>query len=251
MSDAIHDLGDSLSIGSSWYLQRKSNKKPDKKFTFGYKRLSLLAALINSLVLIIGSVFIIKEAVERFITPESSDPNGMLIFAILGVLINGYAAFKIANGKSMNEKVLTWHLVEDVLGWVAVLIVSIILQFKDYQFLDPALSLAITLFILFNVIKRLKETLYLFLQGQPREINPDEIEKLLLSHEHVKKIHHLHIWSLDGESHVFSVHVISQNIASLTELKELKKDLKSSLHAFSFKHCTIEIELSDKDCSME
>ncbi|MEZ4948541.1 MAG: cation diffusion facilitator family transporter [Saprospiraceae bacterium] len=164
MSDAIHDLGDSLSLGTSWYLQNKSKQEADHKFSYGYRRFSLFGALINSLVLIVGSVIIIKEAIERIISPESTDANGMLWFAIVGVLVNGYAAWKLSSGKTMNERVVSWHLLEDVLGWVAVLIVAIVLQFKDIQYLDPALSLLITLYILWNVVIRLKETLFLFLR---------------------------------------------------------------------------------------
>ena len=125
ISDAVHDLGDSLSLGTSWYLDSKSKKNANSKYSYGYRRFSLLGALINSVVLIAGSVYVIYEAVGRILEPEHSDAQGMVIFAIIGVLVNGYAAYKLSSGKSMNEKVVSWHLMEDVLGWVAVLIVAI------------------------------------------------------------------------------------------------------------------------------
>ena len=163
MSDAVHDLGDSLSLGTAWYLDKKSHKEADDKYSFGYKRFSLLGALINSIVLIGGSIYVISEAIGRLFEPQPSDAQGMIVFAIIGVLVNGYAAWKLSSGNSLNEKTVSWHLMEDVLGWVAVLIVAIVLNFTDNQYLDPALSILITLYILYNVVLRLKETLYIFL----------------------------------------------------------------------------------------
>ena len=212
ISDAVHDLGDSLSLGTAWYLQKKSLKGRDSRFSFGYKRFSLLGALINSLVLIGGSLFVIYQAILRLIEPEPSDAQGMVIFAIVGVLVNGFAAYKLSGGNSMNEKVISWHLIEDVLGWTAVLVVAIILLFWDNPYLDPALSLLITAFILWNVAKRLKETLFIFLQGVPEDIKLDEVEDRILKIENVASVHHMHVWSLEGEHHVFTAHVKLENI---------------------------------------
>ena len=151
VSDAVHDLGDSLSLGTSWYLDSLSRKKATDSYSFGYRRFSLLGALINAIVLILGSVFVIREAILRLQTPEASDAKGMLYFALLGVAVNGYAAWKLSGGKTLNERVISWHLIEDVLGWVAVLIVSVILMFYPSPYLDPALSLLISVYILWNV----------------------------------------------------------------------------------------------------
>lgn len=243
LSDALHDLGDSLSLGLSWYLDKKSKKNPDQSFTFGYQRFSLLSALINSIVLMLGSVFVIQEAIARLIEPEMSDGLGMLYIAIAGVLINGFAAWKLIRGKSMNERVLSWHLIEDVLGWVAVLIVSIVLIFNDVPWLDPALSLLITAFILFNVIKRLSETLNLFLQGTPKEFNLNEINELVTQHRGVKSIHSIHLWSLDGEQHVFSAHIVVEpSIDTPQEIDDLKEHIRGHLRAYSISDITLEIE---------
>lgn len=250
ISDAVHDLGDSLSLGFSWYMQEKSKKKPTKKFTFGYKRLSLLGALVNSLVLLTGSIFVIYAAIDRLITPQYSDAKGMLIFAIFGVLVNGYAAWKISSGKTLNERVLSWHLIEDVLGWLAVMIVAIVLNFKNIPYLDPALSILITLYILWNVIKRLKETLYLFLQAQPLDIDIDIIKKEILDISDINTIHHTHIWSLDGERHVFTTHIILKTDSTLKEMLQVKKDIKKILKKYPFDHITIETEFANGDCSM-
>lgn len=250
ISDALHDLGDSFSIGLSWFLQNKSKQAASRQFTFGYERFSLLGALINSLILIAGSVWVISEAVERFMNPEETNATGMLLLAIVGVLVNGYAAWKVGKGKSLNERVISWHLLEDVLGWAAILVGAVILMFRDVPFLDPALSLLITLYILWNVIKRLKETLYIFLQGKPRDVDLHEIEKSLLNIEKVDSLHHTHSWSLDGENHVFTTHMVLNEIDSYSDVLAVKKEAKELLKKWGFAHYTIEVELDEESCSL-
>lgn len=250
ISDAVHDLGDTLSLGTSWYLQNKSQQKSDSRFSFGYKRFSLLGALINSLVLIAGSIFVITEAVKRLFEPEFSNADGMLVFAIIGVVVNGFAAWKLSKGTSMNEKVVSWHLMEDVLGWVMVLIAAIVLQFYETPYLDPALSLVITLYILWNVVKRLKETLFIFLQGVPREVDIAEIEEKLNAVPHIASLHHMHVWSLEGTDHVFTTHIKLKNISHFQQLLEVKRDVKNVLQEYNFDHYTIEIELDEETCGL-
>lgn len=251
MSDAVHDLGDSLSLGSAWYLDKKSKEESNSSFSFGYRRFSLLGALINSLVLIIGSVYVISEAVSRLFEPETSDATGMIIFALIGVTVNGYAAYKLSSGKTLNEKVVSWHLLEDVLGWFAVLVVAVILSFKEILYLDPALSLLITLYILWNVFKRLKETLFIFLQGVPKDLNLEEIESKILEVEKVASLHHTHIWSLEGENHVFTAHLKLREISEFSEILEVKKKVKDILKDYAFEHYTIETELDSETCELE
>lgn len=250
VSDAIHDLGDSFSIGIAWYLEKKSQKQADKKYSFGYARFSLLGAIINSLVLIAGSIFIINEAVGRILDPESSNASGMLILALVGVAVNGYAAWKLSSGKSINEKVVSWHLIEDVLGWVAVLIVAVILNFKEINYLDPALSLLITIYILWNVIKRLRQSVFIFLQRTPYGIDANEIENRILKIDHVDSIHQTHIWSLEGQNHVYTTHVKLKGIESFSQIIEIKEKLKDILNEYPFKDYTIETELDKETCPL-
>lgn len=251
VSDAVHDLGDSLSLGTAWYLDKKSHQESNSRYSFGYKRFSLLGALINSLVLIAGSIYVISEAVGRIIEPESSDAKGMILFAIIGVIVNGYAAWKLSSGKTLNEKVVSWHLLEDVLGWFAVLIVAIILLFKDIQYLDPALSLLITLYILYNVFKRLKETLFIFLQGVPRDIDLKSLKDRILKVKNIASLHHMHVWSMEGHHHVFTVHLKLENIQELKELQEVKKRVGEILEDYNFDHFTVETELDSDTCKLE
>lgn len=250
VSDAIHDLGDSFSLGTALYLDKKSKKEADKNFSFGYARFSLLGALINSIVLISGSVYIIYEAVGRILEPEHSDATGMLIFALVGIIVNGYAAWKLSGGKTLNEKVISWHLLEDVLGWVAVFVVAIVLHFKDIHYLDPALSLLITTYILWGVTKSLKETLYVFLQGVPKEIDLLQIEKQLIAIENVQSLHQTHIWSLEGAQHVFTTHLKLKEILDFDQILLTKQLAKKILSQYSFSHYTIEIELDAETCDL-
>lgn len=248
MADAIHDLGDSLAIGLAWILSRLSDKKATNKLTYGYQRLSLFGALMNSIVLVIGSAWILTEAIPRLLNPEMPDAQGMIAFAFLGIAVNGYAAYKLSKGKSLNERVLNWHLMEDVFGWVAVLIVAIVLQFFDWPILDPLLSIVFTLFILFNVIRTLKETIHLFLQGVPDEAMRSSIESQLLKLDDVEDVHHLHLWSLDGERHVLTAHLVIAKSLSVASQQALKQQVALCLDGFSLAHTTIELEFSDEVC---
>lgn len=250
LSDALHDLGDSLSLGFSWYLNKKSKEGANQRYSFGYRRFSLLGALLNSLVLIAGSVYVISEAVGRILNPEHSDAQGMIVFAIIGVTVNGYAAWRLSSGKTLNEKVVSWHLLEDVLGWIAVLIVAIVLMFRDIHYLDPALSLLITAYVLWNVVKRLKETLFIFLQGVPADVKLSEVEERLLDIDHVDSLHHTHIWSLEGEHHVFTTHMKLKNISDFFQIIEVKQKAKEVLKKYPFQHYTIETELSNETCDL-
>lgn len=248
MADAVHDLGDSLSIGSAWILNKLSDKKANNTFSYGYKRFSLLGALINGLVLIVGSIWILFEAIPRLAAPQMPQAEGMLLLSIFGIAVNGFAAYKLSAGESLNERVLNWHLLEDVLGWVAVLIVSIVLLFKPWPILDPILSIAFTLFILFNVARNLKETILLFLQATPNEKQNKAVRNILLSKPEVNKLHHFHIWSLDGEHSVMTVHLVLRDEVSVSQMKNLKKQLQEELATFKFVHTTIELEFSDEEC---
>lgn len=248
MADAVHDLGDTLSIGLGWWLNQLSGKKADLSFTYGYHRLSLLGALVNGTVLVIGSIWVLGEAIPRLADPQMPHALGMTGLAILGVVVNGLAAYKLSGGKTLNERVLNWHLLEDVLGWLAVLIVSLILLFVDWPILDPILSIAFTLFILVNVIKNLSRTLHLFLQGAPDKQLTVEIRDKLLAINHVAGVHHLHLWSLDGERHVMTAHLVLDTPVSNTLHDAVKEDVRSMCNGYDFIHTTIELEQDLETC---
>lgn len=248
MADAVHDLGDTLSIGLAWCLGKLGHQKATNKYTYGFKRLSLLGAMLNGVILVAGSVWVLSEAIPRLLAPEMPVTEGMIGLAILGVLVNGLAAYKLHGGHSMNEKVLNWHLIEDTMGWVAVLVVAITLHFFHWPILDPILSIGFTLFILFNVVRYVIQTMKLFLQGVPDDIEQQEIRQALLTVEHVEEIHHVHLWSLDGEQHVLTAHLVLNVSVDAQTLKVLKKQVNDKLAPFHLAHTTIEFELPGEPC---
>ncbi len=251
MSDALHDLGDSLSLGLAWYFENLSHKKRDRKFSYGYKRFSLLGAIINSIILIVGSVFIINAAIPRIMSPEETNAQGMIVLAVFGILVNGAAVLRLKKGETLNEKVVSMHLLEDVLGWVAVLIAAIVMLFADVPILDPILSVLIGLYILFNVFKNLKESLKIILQGTPEAIDLQIIETKITALDEVLEVHDTHLWSMDGQYNILTIHAIVASNQSLTSLAEIKKQIKHVLKNEKINHATIEFETKDEHCELE
>ena len=250
LSDAVHDLGDSLSLGMAWYLEKHSHKESDERYSYGYRRFSLLAALVNTIVLVVGSLFVLSEAIPRLLNPEHSNAEGMALLAIVGIAVNGAAVLRVRHGQSLNAQVIAWHLLEDVLGWVAVLIVSIALIFTDIHILDPILSILISLYVLYNVVRNLRKTLALFLQAVPDSIALPEVEHALASIDGVHSVHHTHIWSLDGEHHVLTTHLVVDAEAGKETLMRIKRDANLLTVGMGLEHATIELEFESEDCSM-
>lgn len=248
MSDAVHDLGDTLSIGSAWILNKLGKAQANNEFSYGFRRLSLFGALLNGLVLLIGSIWIMSEAIPRLFNPVMPEAEGMLLLAIFGVCVNGFAAYKLSAGETLNERILNWHLLEDVLGWVAVLIVSIVLMFSELPILDPLLSIAFTLFILVNVARNLWLTLKLFAQSSPDTNLTEKVKQSLLEIQFISGFHHFHLWSLDGESHVLTVHLTLKDRLDIEQQEALKLEIKQKLAGYNLAHTTIELEWPNEVC---
>ena len=251
LSDALHDLGDSLSLGLSWYFQKLSKKGRTKTFSYGYKRFSLLGAIINSIVLVAGSIFILTKAIPELFNPGETNVEGMLYLSILGIVVNGAAVFKLRKGESLNEKVVSLHLLEDVLGWVAVLIGSVIMMYTDAPFIDPLLSVLISLFVLYNVYKNLKKSLLVILQGIPEEISIDDIRQKLKNISKVTDIHDCHAWSMDGQYNILTLHLRLDKDYKLSEQAKLKEQVRTQLKDESINHITIEFEAQGENCELE
>jgi cobalt-zinc-cadmium efflux system protein len=199
----------------------------------------------------VGSLFILIESVQRLFHPEPTHAKGMMLFAILGIIVNGIAALRLRNGNSLNQKMVSWHLIEDVLGWVAVLIVSIVLMFKDIYILDPILSILISAYVHFNALRNLKSVIKVLMQGVPEEISIDEIERKIKAIDSVLSSHHTHVWSFDGINHVLTTHVVvSDNIDSekIVSIKNKVREINDESGIF---HYTIEIERENEDCGMK
>ncbi len=243
ISDAVHDLGDAASIGVSYFLEKKSKGEPDENYTFGYVRYSVVGGLITTMILIIGSVITIYGAIHRIITPTEINYTGMIVFAIVGVLINLCAAFFTHGGESINQKAVNLHMMEDVFGWIIVLIGAVIIRFTDIVLIDPVMSIGVSLFILVNALKNLKEIIDLFLEKTPQNVCISEIQEHICQIPGVEDVHHVHIWSIDGYNHYATMHVVTD-----LEAHEIKEKIREELTEHHIGHVTIEIESSEEHC---
>jgi len=250
-ANALHDLGDSFSLGLAWFFERLSGRKPTALFSYGYRRFSLVAAFTNGVVLLIGASLILWFAVPRLLSPMRPDAPGMLVFAVVGILVNGAAAFRLKRGHTLNEQMVAWHLVEDLLGWAAILFVSLALMVWDLPVLDPAVSILITVIVLVNIVKNLRRTVVIFLQGVPPSLSLQGVEDHLLTLPGVTGIHDLHLWSLDGEHHILTVHVVTPEGSSGAEAMAIKCGVRDAALSLGIYHATIEIEQPGEVCGME
>ena len=251
LSDAVHDLGDCLSLGLAWYFQKVSNKGSDSSYSYGYKRFSLMGAVINSIVLVVGSIFILTAAIPRIFHPEETHVAGMFFLAIVGVLVNGLAFIRLKKGSSLNEKVVSLHFLEDVLGWVAILVGAVIMHFFDVPVIDSLLSVGIAFFVLFNVYKNIKQTLHIILQGIPADIDIEEISHQIHEFKGIEDIHDLHVWSVDGNYNILTVHVVLNTLLEKDKITELKGKIRNALKQKGIQHATIEFETKDERCDFE
>lgn len=242
LSDSIHDMGDALSIGISFFLEKKSKKKPDNNYTYGYIRYSVLGGLITTMILLVGSIFVIYNAIGRIINPVEVNYKGMIIFAIIGVLMNFIAAYLTKEGDSINQKSVNLHMLEDVLGWVVVLIGSIIMNFTDIKIIDPIMSIGVALFILINTLKSLKQILDLFLEKTPQNINIENLKEHLQEIDGVNDIHHIHIWSIDGYNNYATMHIVTKS----NNIKKIKEEIREELAEHGICHAILETE--DEAC---
>ena len=243
ISDSIHDIGDATSIGVSYFLEKKSKKQPDEIYTYGYLRYSVIGSIITVLILLVGSVLVIINAVSRILNPQEINYNGMIVFAIIGVIVNFLAAYFTRHGESLNQKAVNLHMLEDVLGWVAVLIGAVVMRFTDFKLIDPILSIGVSLYIFAHAFSHLKEALDLFLVKIPHGINIDEIKHHIKELENVLDVHHVHVWSMDGNSNYATMHIVTNGDHST-----VKKAVKEEMNHHGIIHTTLEMESENEQC---
>ena len=246
ISDAIHDIGDAISIGISFLLEKKSKKQPDETYTYGYTRYSVIGSVITTLILLFGSVMVIYNAVIRVIHPVVLHYDGMILFAIVGVCVNFCAAFLTREGDSLNQKAVNLHMLEDVLGWVVVLIGALVMKWTDFHLLDPLMSIGVAIFILINAVRNLKEALALFLEKAPGNIDVHALVAHICEIEGVLGVHHIHIWSMDGQSNYATMHVVTNG-----DPHEIKEKVRDELKEHGIGHATLELEEEGEHCHEE
>ena len=238
LSGAVHDLADAASIGTSYYLEKKSKHKPNYKYTYGYVRYSTLAAFITTIILLSGSLFVIYNAINRLFNPIDINYDGMIIIALIGILFNIIAAYKTKGGHSLNQEAVNLHLLQDALSWIIVLIGSILIKFTKINYIDSIMSLVISIYIIIHSLKHLKIILDLFLEKTPNNVNIRKIKKELLENKNIISIDHIHVWSLDGYNNYATLHAIINN----DEVENMKEYIKDYLKKENISHSTIEIE---------
>ena len=241
LADALHDFVDSSALIIAWLAEKKAKQPATSKMTFGYRRLSLLSAGFTAIVLIAGSLLVLSQAIPRLINPEPVNAGGVILIAIIGVTINGLGYFRLKKGMSQNEKILSWHLMEDILGWIVLLTGSIIMKFWNKPVIDPIMTLGFTIFVLWGASKNAKETFNLLLEGVPKYIDIDKVKESILSVEGVRRVHDIHIWSLEGETDILTAHVVVEN-KYLQKPDNVKKVIKSELQKHHIEHSTLELE---------
>lgn len=241
VSDAVHDFGDALTIGLSMALQKKSQKKADDVYTFGYGRYSTLAAAITTAVLIASSLVIIVLSVMRFFTPAEPNSIGMIILAIVGLIVNGYAFYRTSGNSSLNQKAVNLHMLEDVLGWLIVLIGSIAIQITGYAIIDPIMSLLVAAFILFNAFRNIKKSLGILLDKVPDEINMRSVKRALEKIPEIARINRLNIWAVDEKTvqAMLDVSIFQDG----REINEIKNDIADYLYDLGIHDVVIEHNL--------
>lgn len=245
ISDAIHDFGDAISIGISYFLEKVSKRKPDNNYTYGYVRYSVLGALFTNIILIVGSILVIISSIKRLFNPVSINYDGMILFAIFGVIVNFLAVYFTKGGKSLNQKAVNLHMLEDVLGWILVLVGALVIKITKFVRIDACLSIIVAIFILVNALKGINKILNVFLEKIPDGVKVEEITKHLLKITGVKDVHHIHIWSMDGVNNYATMHIVTKE----KDLDKLKKEIKEELKKHDINHVTVEIENSNETCA--
>lgn len=247
LSDALHDFGDCLSLGMAWFLAKKAEQPRDGRYSYGYRRFSLLGGVFLSGVLTVSAAWMLVEAGRRLFAPQAVAAKGMLWIAVFGVVVNGAAALRVGRGTSLNERAVFLHVMEDALGWIAVLVAAAVMLVVDFPALDPLLSIGIALWVLFNVVRNLRSVFRVLLQGVPEDVDPEALKRELLAIGGVESIHDLHLWSLDGERHVMTLHVVTRE----EDTQGVKRAVVAAAREHRIGHVTVEFERPGVECGTD
>ncbi len=250
VSDSLHNLGDSITIGITYFFEKKSKKLPNKEYSYGYLRYTLLGSLIASFILLVGSVVIIYNVVPRLMKPQDVNYDAMIIFGIFGLLINLYATIKVMRSKDKDKKINT-HLIEDTVIWLFLLIGSICIKVWNLIIIDPILSLLIAVYILYQVYKYMKNIYNIFMEKVPKNVKIDTIKKDIEDNENIDNVHHIHIWSMDGINNYMTAHIHLNKILSEQDIINTKNNIKNKLKEDKISHVTLEVEYFNEKCNDE
>ncbi|NTW54882.1 MAG: cation transporter [Chlorobaculum sp.] len=251
LANAVHDFGDSFALGQAWYFEKLSARTGDGRYSYGYQRFSIFGALVSAIMMLASSFLVLVQAVPRLLHPEHPNAKGMVAFALAGVAVNALAMLRLKGQKGMNARVIALHLLEDVLGWLSVLLVSVVLLFVSVPMLDPLLAILITLYILTGVVKNLRSLVPVFLQAVPHDISLDKVVSEIQATPHVSGVHHAHLWSLDGERTVFTAHLEIDCDLDPAEHSNIKEEIRALVARHGIYHSTVELEYPGEVCRNE
>ena len=239
LADSVHDLGDAIAIGISAFLETISNREEDRQYTLGYKRFSLLGALVTAVILITGSILVILENTTKLFNPQPVNDEGILWLGMIAVTINVLASLVVRKGQTKNESILSLHFLEDTLGWLAVILMAIVLRFTDWYILDPLLSLVISIFILIKAIPRFWSTLKIFLDAVPEGVDIKQVMSDLEGLDNVASLNQLNLWTMDGLEKNAIVHVC---LKEMEHMETCKESIRIFLKDCGFQNITIEVD---------
>ncbi len=243
ISDALHDFGDAAAIAVSALLERKSKRPPDKHYTYGYGRFSVIGGAINAMILLVGSVVVVCGAIGRLVSPSPIHYDGMLVMAVFGVIVNSLAAYATHGGHSMNQKAVNLHMLEDVLGWLVVLVGATVMRFTNWWFIDPLMSMGVAIFIFLHAARHIKQIADVLLEKAPAGADADELKAKILSLSGVAGVHHIHLWSIDGETALATMHIVTDG-----EACRVKDAVRQLCEHNGFHHITMELESAKEHC---
>lgn len=250
LTDALHDTGDAVVLGAAWWLQGLAMKERDSRYSYGYGRYSALGGWLGAGVLIVGAVLMLWNAVPALWHPGTPQAKGMLLLAVLGVAFNGFAASRLHGGHSLSERAMYFHLLEDVLGWVAVLVGALMLMATGWAWIDPALSIGISIFILYNAVRTLRRGTDILMQAVPAELHETKVRERLLKIPNITDVHDQHAWTLDGNYTVLTLH-LAASASNDADLLRVKQQARAALRDMGVHHATIELELPGEECAVK
>ena len=238
LSDCIHDVSDTISIGLAWVLEKISQKNPSKNYSYGYERFSILGAVIISVFVIFMGFVILSEAIPRIFSPEGVDSSGMLIVAVVGIIFKSVSVYRLHKGETFNEKAILLHQLGDIFEWIAILILSLVLIFwKGSPNLDPYVSIGIAIWLIFNLGRNLYKSLEVLLQKVPDSFNSEEFYRQIMGLDGVRDIEDYHIWSLDGIDTIMTLKV---NVDLKKDTFLIKKEITEISKQYNVVDITIE-----------
>lgn len=249
LTDALHDAGDAVVLGAAWWLQRVATKDRDARYSYGYGRYSALGGWLGAGVLIAGALLMLWNAVPALWHPGEPHAPGMMLLAVVGIVFNGIAASRLQHGHSLSERAMYFHLMEDVLGWVAVLVGGVVLYFSGWKWIDPLLSVGISLYILFNAVKTLRAGTDILMQARPEGLDENTVRERLLKIPFVSDVHDQHAWTLDGNYTVLTLHITATGTDEQGMLR-VKQQAREALHDMGVHHATIELEMPGEECDV-